>query len=263
MNFKRLTLSIICFTALATLWSCSDDDSSAEAQGTARVAVRLVDAPGDFEAVNIDVQDVVIKYNGDEEEVEIGEVATGVYDLLELTGGVSALLVDDEVPAGDISQIRLVLGENNTIQVDGELFDLSTPSAQQSGLKLQVNETLEDGILYEFILDFMVEESIVTQGSGTYSLKPVIRTTTVAESGAISAAIAPVGTAVEVTATDGISTITTFASASGAVLLSGVPEGVYEVSFVPEVSSGFDPVTISEVNVTVGEVTALGEVVFE
>lgn len=263
MNFKRLTLSILCLTAFSFFWSCSDDDSSTGAEGTARVAVRLVDAPGDFEAVNIDVQDVVIKYNGDDEEVEIGTVATGVYDLLELTGGVSALLVDDEVPAGDISQIRLVLGENNTIQVDGEVFDLSTPSAQQSGLKLQVNETLEDGILYEFILDFMVEQSIVTQGNGSYSLKPVIRATTVAESGAISAAIAPVGTAVEVTATDGITTVSTFANADGAVLLSGVPEGVYSVSFVPEASSGFEPITIDEVNVSTGEITSIGDILFE
>jgi gamma-glutamylcysteine synthetase len=65
-----------------------------------------------------------------------------IVDLLELTGGESILLVDDfELPSGMLNQIRLVLGEENTIVIEGEEepIPLKTQSAQQSGLKLKMN----------------------------------------------------------------------------------------------------------------------------
>ena len=147
---KKYLNVLMCAVLTMSLFSCSDSDDSVQ---PARVSIRLVDAPGDYDNVFIDVQDVVIKYSDDgDEEREIGTINTGVYDLLELTGGASVILADDEIPAGRISQIRLVLGDNNTVVVDGQTFPLSTPSAQQSGLKLNVNQDLEGGIFYEFIL---------------------------------------------------------------------------------------------------------------
>ncbi|HET8803062.1 MAG TPA: DUF4382 domain-containing protein, partial [Aequorivita sp.] len=183
-SLLKLSLITLLFVGFA---SCSDDENPNNNEGKAQLAVRLTDAPGDYEAVLVDVEEVVVKYN-DGEDVVLA-INAGIYDLLELTAGVNVLLFNDEVPAGNISQIRLVLGEENTIVVDGQTLPLATPSAQQSGLKIQVNENLEPGILYEFMLDFDVDESIVTQGNGEYSLKPVIRATTAAESGAISGTI--------------------------------------------------------------------------
>src|SRR5690606_28336029 len=139
-----LKLSLIAFLFIGFA-SCSSDDDSNTNDGKARLSVRLTDAPGDYENVFVDVQEVVIKYNNGQEDLNLG-INAGIYDLLELTAGVNVLLFDDEVPAGSISQIRLVLGEQNTIVVDGETLPLATPSAQQSGLKVQVNETLEPGI---------------------------------------------------------------------------------------------------------------------
>ena len=55
--------------------SCSDDDTSGtNSDETARVSIELTDAPGDYDAVFIDVEDVVIKYNGDDDEVFIDDV---------------------------------------------------------------------------------------------------------------------------------------------------------------------------------------------
>jgi hypothetical protein len=240
-----------------SLFSCSDSDNSTQ---PARVSIKLVDAPGDYDNVFIDVQDVVIKYSDDgDEEREIGMVNTGVYDLLELTGGASVLLADDEIPAGKISQIRLVLGDNNSVVVDGQTFPLSTPSAQQSGLKLNVNQDLEGGIFYEFILDFDADKSIVQQGNGGYSLKPVIRTELVAQTGAISGTVVPTTVQTLITATDGVNTISTFTNASGEYRLSGVPEGTYTLTLEPDTTSGLQTATITNVQVTVGQVTAAGE----
>ena len=241
--------------------ACNEDDSSSEEP--ARLSVKLVDAPGDYDAVFVDVQDVVVKYNGnldDEDDVVIGDVNSGIYNLLELTGGASVLLVDDNIPAGNISQIRLILGTNNSVVVDGETFPLSTPSAQQSGLKIQVNETLEGGIFYEFILDFDADKSIVNQGNGGYSLKPVIRASTVAESGAISGTVNPSDFQTEVIAVSGELEITTYTDAAGNFVLSGVPNGVYIVSISPDPESEFESQTFVDVEVVNGEVTSIGNV---
>lgn len=65
--------------------------------------VKFVDVFGDYDVVYIDVWDVMVKYNGSENEVLIGEINVGVYDLLEFIGGVFVLLVNDEILVGSIS----------------------------------------------------------------------------------------------------------------------------------------------------------------
>lgn len=249
--------------------SCNDDDSSTTTrdEGTARVAVRLTDAPGDYDHVFIDVVGVEVKYqdnDGDEDTentVILTNVNAGVYDLLELTGGVSVLLGDQEVPAGTISQMRLILGDENSVVVDGETFALSTPSAQQSGLKLQLDETLTDGVFYEFILDFDVDKSIVLQGNGNYQLKPVIRAAVAAESGAISGNVLPLGVQVQVVATDGLIEITSYTDGDGNFVLSGVPEGVYTLTITAEVAAGLEAAVLENVAVQTDAVTDVGVIV--
>jgi len=82
---------VLLLVALATFFTAFVSCSSDEPQ-TSKVAVRLVDAPGDYDEVNIDVQDVMIN-SGDEENgwQSLGNVTPKVYNLLELTGGIDAL----------------------------------------------------------------------------------------------------------------------------------------------------------------------------
>jgi hypothetical protein len=49
----------------------------------------------------------------------------------------------------------LLLGDKNTVVVGDKTYDLKTPSAQQSGLKLKINQTLVAGATYEFMLILM------------------------------------------------------------------------------------------------------------
>lgn len=254
-NLMKLSLLAILFFAFT---ACSDDDN--DKNQTSKIMVHLTDAPGDYDAVYVDVQDVVVKYSDGDSEVSLGNINAGIYDLLELTGGLTVLLADEEIPSGNVTQMRLVLGENNTIVVDGETFDLATPSAQQSGLKLNINQTLEPGILYEFILDFDVEESVVVQGNGDYILKPVIRASTVAESGSITGQVLPVGFQTLATASNQTENISAYTAADGQFVLYGVPDGTYTVTIEPEVTSGFSILVLEDVVVVNGETTALGEI---
>ena len=256
-----LKLSLIAFL-IVSISSCSNDDDSNTNEGNAKLSLRLTDAPGDYDAVFVDVEEVVIKYNGGQDDVNLG-INAGIYNLLELTAGVNVLLFNDEVPAGNISQIRLILGDENTIVVEGQTLPLATPSSQQSGLKIQVNEALEPGILYEFMLDFDVDKSIVAQGNGGYSLKPVIRASTVAQSGAISGTVLPLGILTMITAVNGAIEISTYTNLQGEFLLSGVPDGVYTVTFQADLGLGIPPLVVDNVAVIQGEITTMGEIDLE
>ena len=52
---------------------------------------------------------------------------------------------------------------------------MDTPSAQQSGLKINLNKILVQDSLNDVLLDFDANESVVEKGNGGYSLKPVVR----------------------------------------------------------------------------------------
>jgi hypothetical protein len=169
------------------------------------------------------------------------------------------LLAELEVPAGKISQIRLILGNNNSLNIDGDVHDLKTPSGQQSGIKLQVHQTLVAGITYKILLDFDAARSIVEKGNGTYSLKPVISTITEAQDGAITGVVDPIESSPTVYAIQGEDTLrSTFADTEGKFLLRGLSTGTYTVTFEPIV--GYLPTQKQDVSVSTGVVTDLGTV---
>lgn len=145
-----------------------------EQGGTSQMKVRMVDAPGDFQEVNVEVLGVEVHTNTQ------GWVSLptnqGVYDLLTLQDSVSAVLVNGgSFPSGQVSQMRLKLGSNNYVVVDDTIHPLATPSAQQSGLKINLNYNFDPNEQYELLFDFDAAQSIVTEGNGGYSLKPVIK----------------------------------------------------------------------------------------
>lgn len=268
-TFKNLKLFILSLLLL-TFYNCANDsNNSVNPEGKARISIKLVDGPGDYDKVFVDVVDVMIKMN-DNSEGEDGWVSAGatpgVYDLLELTGGQNAILVDDyEVLAGELSQIRLVLGENNSVVKGDEEFALKTPSAQQSGLKLKVNQTLEAGYLYAFVLDFDVAKSIVDAGnSDNIILKPVINASLEAASGIIQGVVSPSDFPSEISVMVDGETISTFATPenSGAFTLYGVFGGTYDLTVTPEAGSGYASKVIS-VEVINGQVTDVGTIELE
>ena len=196
MILKRLrTLVFICIASvsLASIQSCSDslsptEELSSESQ-TSRVRLVLVDAPGDYMEVNVEIVD--IQYNSSEDEAGWKsfdrEYPINV-DLTELIADNTLLLSDEIIPSGMLKQIRLVLSDNNNIVIEGEAepIELETPSAQQSGLKLKLDAALEPGFSYTFILDWDVDKSIVKAGdSGNYNLKPVINVSAEVNSGTV------------------------------------------------------------------------------
>jgi len=278
MKYFNVSLKGLLVAALVSvgLVSCSDDDDSSGSGEMANLTIRMTDAPGDYDAVFIDVQGIQIQLEADEdldldddgensEWYTVEDVNTGVYDLLELTGGISQLLADTEIPAGYVGQMRLMLGDDNSVVVDGETRSLNTPSAQQSGLKLQLNQRLDGGENYAFLLDFDVDQSIVALGNGGYNLKPVIRLSAENNAGmVVGTTLIPAGINGEVQSLavltgNGI-TVSAYTNAEGVFALNGVPAGTYELKITPQISSGLTAYTVNSVQVRPNETTDLGEI---
>lgn len=253
---KSIKILVLLLITGILVVSCSEETKNA------RLEIRLTDAPGDYEEVNIDIQGVQIHASSTDNGGgwKSLEINPGIYNLLEFTNGLDTLLGSIELPAGRISQVRLLLGPNNTLKIDGQTLALTTPSAQQSGLKLNVQADLLEGITYSILLDFDAARSIVKAGhSGKYILKPVIRAITEATSGAIKGEIANPAATPAVYAIIADDTLgTSFANAEGKFLIKGLQPGTYTVSFAP--ATGFVIEDKTGVSVTLGNVTNLGEI---
>jgi len=254
--FSSALLSLLIFSG------CSEEDQ------VARLRITLVDSPGDYDAVNVDIQGVSVHTNEQVGEDDDGWVVFEYSNdkptnLLEYTGGTELTLVDTDFPTGTISQIRLLLGNENSVVIDGTSEPMKTPSAQQSGLKLQVHENLQGGITYNFRLDFEAARSVIHNGNDEYILKPVINVITEAYSGAIKGSITPAEENVAVYVIDDIDTIsTTYAPAGTAAFLApGIPEGQYLISIDPGEESDYAKSSLEDVIVINGEVTDIGSIV--
>jgi hypothetical protein len=226
---KKNLLSLLMIASAFIIISCNNDDKTSSYP----LAVKMTDAPADYDAVNIDLQGVEIK--GENGTDVLLNVNAGIYNLLDFSNGISTLIATSTLNSAKISQIRLILGTNNTIVVDGVVHPLETPSADQSGLKLQIHETLIADIQNEILLDFDAHQSIVLNGNGTYKLKPVVRTIVTQISGNIAGTINVTGVAAVVTATSttGIE-YSTSVNATGQFQVTGLAAGIYTLTITPE-----------------------------
>ena len=229
------TALILSIASLPVLISCKKNDAG---DGNARLKVYLTDDPGDYEAVYIDVKDVQINVTDDTSGgwQSLQAVKAGAYDLLKLVNDDDTLLADANIPSGRLHQLRLVLGTENYVKVQGtgELIKLETPSAQQSGLKLNIQQDIQEGILYTITLDFDVSKSIVKTGNSKYILKPTIRTILNAVGGTIKGVVMPKTFQSSVYAVQGVDTIaSTFTDTGGGYLIKGLPAGTYDVFYKP------------------------------
>ena len=218
------------------------------------INVFLTDSPAVYDAVYIDI--VQVEIHSDSGWTTLNPINAGIYDLLEFSNGMDTLLGSVTLPPGKISQMRLLLGPNNGILVDSVYHDLTIPSGSQSGLKLNIHDTLVLGVTYNIWIDFDAGRSILKTGNGKYKLKPVIRTFTDATSGGIEGLIFPDTAANKVMAILGVDTAGTTADSTGSFKIMGLASGSYSVHF--ENKNGYNDTTILSVPVTNGVVTNMG-----
>jgi hypothetical protein len=210
-NLTRFGLFAGSVLAAASLVACGGggDSSSSTNTGTTPTAtlgslsVALTDAPAcGFDAVNVTVTKIRVNKSAtaadtDSSWVDFSLSPARKINLLSLTNGVLDTLGQGSLDPGHYSQIRLVLDANasgtaNTVIPTGSTQEvaLDTPSAVQSGLKLNGEFDVTAGALTSLVIDFNACKSVLKKGNAGYALKPVLTLVPAAQNG-ISGVIAP------------------------------------------------------------------------
>ncbi len=258
----QLRAVIIALIAIISFSSCSKNEKNSNKES--RLQVSLTDSPDpNVKEVWVDIQQVEILMGDSSKPFILNGAHPGVYNLLDLTNGKDTLLADAVIPAGTISQVRLILGDNNSIvTTSDEKIALTIPSAQESGLKVQVHQEVTGGILYRLKLDFDVARSIVKAGnSGKYLLKPVLRIISLVPSGGdIQGVVVPDSVRTAVLAVSGTDTVaSTFTDvANGNFLIKDIPSGNYSLIFIP--SDTTYKTALNNASVVLGQITIVDTV---
>lgn len=254
------------------------DAGNSESTGTLKV--HLTDSPANYAQVNIQIQQVLVKKldneaeddttsteGMDDEDIENSgwEVIYNgdmTVNLLDYQNGKTLELGETELEAGRYEEIRLVLGDNNSIVLDDDTsVDLKTPSAQSSGYKLKFDATIEEGEQYDLVIDFDASQSIVVRGNGSFSLKPVLRTVELYNTASISGVVSPVEADAYIYTIADEDTIGTTPEDDGTFTLFGLHEGTYDIWVEPSnemyADSSFTGITIEE-----GDDFAIGDTLF-
>jgi len=172
------------------------------ASTTGMANVMLTDSPScGYDHVYITVDHVEVSSDGSAWTTIPVNPSLGRIDLLNLSNGVLISLGQAPLTAGTYQQVRLVLAANgsgppwaNSVVPTGTATEipLKTPSAQQSGYKINGPFTVVAGTLADLVLDFNACKSIHVAGnSGKYMLKPVVTAVAEVVSGSVSGTTIP------------------------------------------------------------------------
>ena len=271
MNIRAIAGAAVAALA-GLLASCGGDGISGTGVSDGSLRVALTDAPGcGYDAVNVTVQKVRVHQSSSAGDNDGGwsEIVLAPalrVDLLSLTNGVLAELGETPLPAGRYTQLRLVLAANSAaaplansvVPTGGAETALDTPSAAQSGLKLNVDIDVPADKRADIILDFDACKSVVKRGnSGAYNLKPVISVIPrLSDAGLrIVGHVAPAAAASGVSVSaqqDGVPVKATVADATGLFVLYPVPAGSVDLLIT---SAGRAHLVLTAVPVTTTSIT--------
>ncbi len=183
----QLSARLILASLVVGVLSFTACDSTAP-EDSGQITVLIKDEPFPFDLVD----SVMVTINSVE---LIGEdttdnflVLTDIqqsFNLLELRNGVVDTLATLPIPEGSYSGLRVVVDDSAFVVLnDGTRFDLKTPSATTSGLKVKMPavEVSDFSDEVEVLVDFDVEKSFVLQGNAAtpagikgFLFKPVIK----------------------------------------------------------------------------------------
>jgi hypothetical protein len=167
MKTKIALVASVLFVVFVSILSCKKEHRMAPIQ------VLLTDKPATYDSVNVHIVGMEVQINHDTAAWLPINTKDSIYNLLDLQNGLTTLIAQDTVPAGLLQEVRFILGNDNTIVVNGVSYPLEAPSAEYSGLKVKIGRVLAE-TLNTFTLDFDAATSIQEQ-NGAYKLRPVIQ----------------------------------------------------------------------------------------
>jgi hypothetical protein len=143
-------------------------------QPTTTLYIKLTDSRVVAQDINIDVKEVTVNLEGETEWISLKPKA-GVYNLLNLKNGKDTLIATGDAPATRIvKQMRLILGDKNTIQINKQTVPLNITTKTGNSLDVVVGAKMNKS-LETVVVDFDAATSINQTADGKYELNPVLK----------------------------------------------------------------------------------------
>jgi hypothetical protein len=227
---------LIIISVIGLFFACTNEGN----RNQALINVFMVDAPGDFDAAIIEVLGVEVSITGG----RTGEgtqtfflpnlAANRQVNVSALIGGEQFLIGRDEVPVGQVTEMKLLLGMNNLVRREGASIPLRFRSSDLQEVSVQTNFVLNPGISHDLFIDFDVQRSITGRAGEEFFLNPVIRAFSSSNTGLISGTIRPAGQRAVLYAIQNRDTLTSTVSieSSGLFQLRGL-SGTFTIGIVP------------------------------
>jgi hypothetical protein len=190
----------IIFFSLLFLLIAFGCEKGVDNSDTGTLSIKLTDAPFPIDMVseaNVKISMIEVRKAQSESEDNPFLVLSEeefTYNLLELQNGVTADLVEIEVPIGDYNLVRLYVDSAGIELKDQTEYDLKVPSGSKTGIKIFIDPPIRvvGGLTTELVLDFDVSQSFVVQGNPYtpagikgFLFTPVVRAANVSISGRI------------------------------------------------------------------------------
>lgn len=144
--------------------SCSTEDIRG-AKDLSGITVKLKSTAGELDKVYLEFEDVQLRVKEDEDApnawISLNAINTGTYNIFDLRHNSELLLVDNfELKSTYIYEMRLVLGDNNYIDIENTLFSFDVTDIGNAMPSNLVKLELEPNHLYDFIIDINIDNSV-------------------------------------------------------------------------------------------------------
>jgi hypothetical protein len=166
MKTKHLLLILV--FSLPFVFSCQKKEIK-----TSPVHFYLMDSPTDFDSVNIHIKKIEAYVIGDSSVWVSLDTKDTTVNVFHLQDSITMQVAHDIVPMGLLKEIRFILGDGNSVVVNGVTHPLQTSLTGSPSLLIEINKRLNE-VFNGFILDFDASQSII-EDSGNYRLEPVMR----------------------------------------------------------------------------------------
>ena len=168
-------LSLLTFSLIILLFSsCKKDE-----MGSVTVTIHDSGSAVAYDEIVIDVRRVEVTFANANTNNEFGKYFLDAhnqqFDLASLADSSDAEIANKKrMPIGDLTEMRIVAGEDNYIKINGVKYDLVVSNAPNSGLTFPLDDKgIYAGQQAEIVLNIDVAGS-VQQSGGSYTLNPLI-----------------------------------------------------------------------------------------
>ncbi len=267
MKKIQFILLIAISYSMLLLNGCQKDNNT---EGTGYLIIKVTDAPFPIEYVE-EALVRIIKVEIREKKSEDGYPFltlmedTVTIDLIDLRNGVTAVLLETDIPVGEYDLVRLYVDHAGITIKDWDTYFMKVPSGAQTGIKIFMSPSIrvEGGLTSELLLDFDISKSFVLKGNMStpagikgFNFKPVIRAVNNTTAGRVEGVVSDTANVLLEDASVWIEkdTVisTTYTDSIGQYALIGIPAGSYSVFATKE---GYDTVTFSDIEVFAGNKT--------